>query len=64
MADFQTLLLGKGPHMRMEGTRKIKLELLSVFLRYQLFMTDIDPNRQLYLFIHLYHIQIFRISIL
>lgn len=37
--------------MRMEGTRKIKLEFLSVFLRYQLFMTDIDPNRQLYLFI-------------
>lgn len=51
VADFQTLLLGHGPHMRMEGTRKIYLEFLSVLLGYQLFITDIDLKRQLYLFI-------------
>lgn len=42
---------GNGPHMRMEGTRKIYLEFLSVLLGYQLFITDIDLKRQLYLFI-------------
>lgn len=36
--------------MRMEGTRRVKLEFLSVFLRYQLFITDINPKRQLYFY--------------
>lgn len=52
VADFQTLLLGHGPHMRMEGTRKIYLEFLSVLLGYQLFITDIYPKRQIiYLYV-------------